>query len=60
MQLALLVLQERGRAIGEVERGRAPWAPFLQSWPSEAPALPESLDDATLEREAHDPAVRVS
>ena len=57
MQLALLVLHERGRAIGEVERGRAPWAPFLHSWPSEAPALPESLDDATLEREAHDPAV---
>ena len=43
MQLALLVLRERGRA---------PWAPFLHSWPSEAPALPESLDDATLEREA--------
>ena len=50
MQLALLVLRERGRAIGEVERGRArwevergraAWAPFLHSWPSEAPALPE-------------------
>ena len=51
MQLALLVLHERGRAA---------WAPFLHSWPAEAPALPESLDDATLEREAHEPAVRVS
>ena len=49
VQLALLVLRER-------ERERGPWAPFLLSWPSDAPALPESLDDTTLAREAHDPA----
>ena len=49
VQLALLVLRER-------ERERGPWAPFLLAWPSDAPALPESLDDTTLAREAHDPA----
>ena len=43
VQLALLVLRERSRDS---------WAPFLQSWPSHAPALPEILDDLTLVREA--------
>ena len=49
VQLALLVLRER-------ERERGPWAPFLLAWPSDAPALPESLDDTTLAREAQVPA----
>ena len=48
VQLALLVLSERNRG---------PWSAFLQSWPSQAPALPETLDDLTLVRQAHDPAV---